>query len=922
MRHAIRVCAAALMLMALAACVAQPVTKSDDSASTPDIAFTRFRLDNGLTVIVHEDHKAPVVAVNIWYHVGSRNEKAGHTGFAHLFEHLMFNGSEHYNDDFFKPFSQVGTTDQNGTTNTDRTNFFETVPSNALDLALWMESDRMGYLAGAIDQARLDEQRGVVENEKRQDENRPYGEAFNQIVEHTYPAAHPYSHPVIGSMADLDAASVDDVKQWFHDYYGAANAVLSIAGDVDTATIRKKVAHYFGEIPSGPPVQHMQEWTARRTGKRVQVMQDRVPAPRVYMAWNVPGLTSKQVDYLDMVGDILSSGKSSRLYKRLVYDDKLASSVQAGVFERELGSQFMVIATVLPGKDIKQVEAAIHEELARFLKNGPTADELQRTKAGYLADFVRGIERVGGFGGISDILASSQVYAGDPAFYKVRLERHRQASAADLEQAARDWLGDGEYLLEVVPFGPHKASASKADRSKLPKVGAYPEITFPRTEATTLSNGLRVILAHRDAVPVINFRLLLDAGYAADQFARPGTATLAMYALDEGTSHRTGLEISDELHRLGTHLSADSNLDLSDVSMSTLKRNLDPSLDLFADVVLHPSFPADQVARLKSQQIAGIQREKQSPVQMALRVFPKLLYGEGHAYSMPFTGSGYVSSVTALTPADLKQFHDTWFKPNHATLVVVGDTTMAAIKPRLEKLFGEWKAGDVPRKNIAHVPPATKPTVYLLNRPDSKQSVIFAGNIAPPTGAPNNIAIETMNDILGGEFTSRINMNLREDKHWAYGAYSVLPDAEGQRPFLVYAPVQTDKTAESMREIDRELHAYVKSKPATAAELTRAKNSQTRSLPGRWETAGAVAGSIAEQVRFHLPANYWDTYATHVRGLDLEQVRSAADDVLRPDALTWIVVGDLARIEPAIRKLGLGEIHYIDANGNPVPGGH
>ena len=883
------------------------------------IPYQRFVLSNGLTLIVHEDHKAPIVAVNVWYHVGSKNEQPGRTGFAHLFEHLMFNGSEHYDKETQAPLERVGATDLNGTTNNDRTNYFVNVPTGALDLALWLESDRMGHLVGAISQAKLDEQRGVVQNEKRQNENEPYGKVWDFLTPRLFPANHPYSWTVIGSMADLDAASLDDVKGWFQTYYGPSNAVLVIAGDVDAKTAREKVERYFGDIPAGPPVARQETWVAKRSGSQRGVMQDRVSQSRLYKVWNVPQWGSSDATYLGLAASVLSDGKSSRLYKRLVYDEQIATDVDASLDLREIGGLFMVTASARPGVDLARVEHAVNEELARFLATGPTPAELARVKIRARAGFIRGVERIGGFGGKSDVLAQGEVFAGRPDFYTVRLRQIAAATTAQVRGTATRWLGDGDYTLEVHPFPEYTAATTGVDRSRLPDVSATPAPAFPTLERATLSNGLKIVLAERRSIPQVQLDLLVDAGFASDQFALPGTASLAMSMLDEGTATRTGLQISDRLASLGANLGAGSRLDVSSVSLEALHDNLDPSLEIFADVILHPAFRRTDLDRLKRQRLAQIQREKADPIGLALRVFPKLVFGEGHAYANPWSGSGTEASTQKITRADLVKFHQTWFKPNHATLIVVGATTMAEIKPRIERLFAGWKPGDVPQKNIGEVAQQPHPAVYLFDRPGSLQSVIIAGNVAPPKSNPDEPAIETMSAVLGTDFGSRLNMNLREDKHWAYGAGSFIRDARGQRPFLAYAPVQTDKTKEAAAEILKELRGIVADRPVQPDELERAKASLTLTLPGTWETMGALAGSIGDIVTFGLDDRYFDAYAERIRAQTPASVTAAAVETVEPDHLVWIIVGDRAKIEAPLRELGLGDLRILDADGNPVP---
>ena len=887
-------------------------------AQDVDIPFKEFTLDNGLTVIVHEDHKAPIVAVNLWYHVGSKNERPGKTGFAHLFEHLMFGGSEHAKGRYIDAMEKIGATDLNGTTNNDRTNYFENVPTSALDYTLWMESDRMGFLLGQLDQKTLDLQRGVVQNEKRQGENQPYAVSFQLITQNTYPAGHPYSWTVIGDMADLNAASMDDVKEWFKTYYGPSNVVICLAGDIDFKTAKEKVEKYFGNIPPGPPVGHQEAWIAKMTGTHRGVVQDRVPQARIYKVWNVPPDGTPDGDYLDLVSDVLSSGKSSRFYKRLVYDDQIATNANAFVDLREIAGQFRIQATAKPGGDLAQVEKELDEELAKFLKDGPTAEELARVKAQYQANFIRGIERIGGFGGKSDQLARNQVFHGEPAHYKVSLKRVQEATAEDLKAAANRWLTDGVYILEVHPFPDYKTAAAGADRTKPPTIGTPPALKLPKLERATLSNGLKVILAERHEVPLVSFWLDLDAGYAADPAGQPGTSTMATSLLSGGTKTRNALQISDEEALLGAQIAAYSNLDLSVVRLSSLKSKLDSSLELYSDLILNPLFPEDDFKKQQKLQIAAIQREQTTPIQMGLRVFPGLLYGPGHAYGNPLTGSGTIASVEKMTREDLAKFHQAWFKPNHATLVIAGDTTLSEITPKLEKLFSGWKPGQTPEKNVKPVQLPPKSIVYMMDKPGAQQSIIMVGNIAPPQNNPNEIAIEAMNDALGGLFLSRINSNLREDKHWSYGTRTLLWSARGQRPWLTLAPVQTDKTKESLVEISKELRGVLGDHPLTQEELSVVQDSETLSLPGSRETQQEVGNSINELVQFGLPDDYYETMAAKIRALKPADVANAAKIVDHPDNLIWVVVGDRSKIEAGVNELNLGELRFLGPDGKPI----
>ena len=551
----------------------------------------------------------------------------------------------------------------------------------------------------------------------------------------------------------------------------------------------------------------------------------------------------------------------------------------------------------------------------RFIKSGPTPDEMQRIKTQYQANFIRGIERIGGFGGKSDRLAQSQVFRGSPDAYKISLQRVHLATAEDLRAAAQRWLSDGVYILQVDPFPDYKTASAGADRSKAPDTGTPPELKLPKLQRTTLSNGLKVILAERHEVPLVDFTLASDAGFASDASTSPGTANLAMLVLTDGTRTRDALKISDELESIGATLKGSSNLDLSFVSLSALTAKLDASLDLFADVVLNPSFPENEVKREQKLVLAGIEREQNAPTTLALRLLPELLYGNGHPYANPLTGSGTKESVAKLTREDLIKFHDSWLRPGNSTLVVVGDTTLAEVTPKLEKLFAGWKGGNPPAKNVKTVPIATKSSVYLIDKPGALQSVIVAGVVAPPRANPQEIAIEAMNNSLGGMFGARLNMNLREDKHWSYGARTVVRDARSQRPFYAVAPVQTDKTKEAMVEMNKEFRGIVGNNPISSDELKKIQANETLKLPGSRETLEALSQSIVDLVQFGLPDDYYDAYAGKVRALRTSDVNAAAKEVVRADNLTWIVVGDRAKIETGVRELNLGKFRLMDVDG-------
>ncbi len=884
-----------------------------------DIPYEQFTLPNGLRVIVHTDRKAPIVAVSIWYHIGSKDEPAGKTGFAHLFEHLMFSGSENHNADFFKPLQDVGATDYNGTTWFDRTNYFENVPTPALDLALFLEADRMGHLLGAITQAKLDLQRGVVQNEKRQGDNQPFGLTEYAVQENLFPQGHPYYHTTIGSMADLDKASLADVKNWFRAGYGPNNAVLVLAGDIDLATARAKVAQYFGSIPAGPAPARYAAPVPERTATTRLTLHDKISAPRLSRVFVIPGRTDPAVIPVNIAVSVLAGGQSSRLYNDLVRDRQLAVSVSGNVQGFEKVSEVQFDVDLKPGVDPAAVDARIDAVMAQFLKDGPTSDEVSRVVTGGVAGTIRGLEKVGGFGGKAVTLAEGAVYAGDPGFYRVNLQRLADATPASVAAGARRWLARGDFRLTTLP-GPREATVAQTapvqlppqhspdgDTSKLPKVTGTPELKFPAVQRTTLSNGLQVELAQRATVPVVQMTLSFDAGNAADPHSKLGTQRLMLSLLDEGTTTRSGRQIAEEEERLGLSIGAGSDNDRTRVSMNALKPNLTASLELFSDIVRNSTFAPEQVERLRNIALTGIEDELNDPQSVALRTLPPLLYGSDHPYGVPLTGSGTTAGLKAVTRADLVAFRSRWLRPDNAVLFVAGDIGMDELKPLLETVLGDWRPAASAAKGVKTfpaVPPAGASHIVLIDRPASPQSLIAAGKVLPVKGTEDTIRIRAANDVIGGDFFSRLNTDLRETKGWSYGVYSSVYSVREAMPLLVVAPVQTDRTGDSITAMIADTGAVGGAKPIDALELRRVVNGITRALPGEYETAGAVLGAIESNFVLGRPDDYQVTLASRYRALTVADL-NAQVPALSTNGMTWVVIGDRKQVEPQLKATGL-----------------
>jgi predicted Zn-dependent peptidase len=899
--------------------------------SRVDIPYEKFVLPNGLTTIIHTDRKSPVVAVTTYYKVGSKNEPRGKTGFAHLYEHLFFGGSANV-PNFDIPLEGAGSTPTNGSTWYDRTNYVETVPTGALDLALFMESDRMGALLPAVTQDKLDKQRGVVQNEKRQGDNQPYGLAEYAVADGLFPVGHPYRHSTIGSMADLDAASLGDVRKWFAEHYGPNNVVLVLSGDIDAATARPKVEKWFGAIPKGPAVAPVAAEPVTLAAPISRDMADQVPVLRLTRQWSGPGLNEADTPALRIGMTVLGGLASSRLDNALVRGQQLAVSVGASAQVFEQVSILDMTMDVKPGVQRSAAEAAFDKVLADFLDKGPSADEVQRAVVSTLSGEIGGLEQVGGFSGKGATLAEGQVYSGDPAKYKADLQAIAALTPDAVRTAMRKWLARPVYKLAIVPGtrtdsgnamggwgdeqqNPAPAPDARAKAAKLaappkrslPPVAPVGELAFPAIERTTLSNGIPVALARRTAVPKLVLSIDFDAGYAADALDTPGTQGLMLGMLEEGTRTRNATQIAEEQERLGAAIGTGATLDTSSVTLSALSANLAPSLALTADLLLRPAFAQADFDRARGQAEAELSQAESTPAALAARTLGGELYGS-HPYAQPGDGLGTRIALASLTPAALRAAHAKWLRPDLARITVVGDVTMEELKPLLEKALGGWKAPAAPRpvKALDAQTPAPASRIVLIDRPNSPQSVIYAGRVLPLTGrTPGEEPLALANDVVGNNFLSRLNLDIREDKGWSYGVSSRVTQSIGPRALQVMAPVQADRTGDSIRAIIKDMAAFPARQPVSAVEYQRVTEGAIRGLPNQFETNGAVLAAIVKNDRLGRPEDYYVRLAATYRGIDAKRIGAAAGQYLQPTDLTWIVVGDRKVVEPQLKGLGL-----------------
>jgi zinc protease len=902
-------------------------------AAEVDIPYEEFTLPNGLRVIVHTDRKAPVVAVSVWYHVGSRFEPAGKTGFAHLFEHLMFYGSENADGPFFGRLEDIGATDWNGTTWFDRTNYFETVPTGALDRALFLESDRMGHLLGAVTQTKLDAQRSVVQNEKRMGENEPYGLVEYAQLDALLPKDHPYHHSTIGSMADLNAASLADVQNWFKAHYGPNNAVLVLAGDIDVPTAKRKVARWFGDIPAGPAPVDV-DATVPTLDKDVEkVMKDHVATVRLYRDWIVPGVNGEDLPALQLAMAVFGGLSSSRLDTALVRNEKVAVGVSASIQDFEKLGMAEITVDVKPGQDPVAVGKRLDALLADFLARGPSADEVQRAATRIVSGTISGLERVGGTNGKAVTLAEGAVYSGDPAKYRKDLAAFAAATPQSVAAAARKWFGRPVFRLTVEPGDrsaednalagnaihhpayfhdparPAPVAAAPTPPAKIaePPIEPVADLQFPKVEHAKLSNGIEVLFARRDTVPTVRVSVAFDAGNAADDKAKLGTGALMTALLDEGTKTRSSLQIAEEQERLGATISAGSSMDRTNVGLFALKPNLDASLELLSDVVRNPAFAPAEVERLRGQLLSRIASEKTQPVAIAQRLLPPLLYGQAHPYGVPFTGSGDEKGVTAVTRDDLVAFHQTWIRPDNATIFVTGDTTLPELLPLLEKRFGNWQAPASPKgAKLFRMDRMMRPSrIVLVDKPQSPQSMILAGLLTGKKGTDNPVTLITANEVMGGSTTSRLIMDLRETKGWAYYAGTQLAGVKETIPLLVFAPVQTDKTGESIVAARQDIKAFLTDKGTTEAERNQTINSQILSLPGSFETSADLLGAMMRNTLLGRPDDYYSHLPGIYRAMTAADLDKAAREAIDADRLIWVVVGDAQKVRPQLDAVGL-----------------
>ena len=881
------------------------------------IAFDKFTLSNGLDVILSQDNSLPVASVNLWYHVGSKNEDQGKTGFAHLFEHVMFEGSKHHDTSFFEPLQKVGA-NLNGSTTPDRTNYWVDVPSNYLELILWLESDRMGYLLEALTDRKLDVQRDVVKNERRQNyENRPYGMAHMLLQPAAFPAPHPYNWTTIGSPEDLDNASLDDVKSFFRRFYTPNNASLAIVGDFDPDEARAMVEKYFGDIPPGSHIERAVRMDSSLSGAVELTTYDRVQLPRLYITWpTVPAFSADQ-PALDMVAAILGDGRSSRMYRSLVYEKRSARDVHVYHHDQEIAGEFIVQATANPGHSLDELESELLRQLEDIRSGNVDARELERARNRIQASHVFQLERSGGFGGRADQLNYYNTLTGDPEFVNNDLDRYMAVGIEDVRRAA-SMLGNARVKLSIHPEAERSASATSVQRDLMPAAAPQPSFTAPVPNRARLDNGLSVLHVERRGIPTAAFGLVIRSGSADDSPRRAGIAHLTTAMLPEGTANRTSNQISDEMEFLGSQIRAAASREHILLTSDGLTSTWRDTLAILGDVAMNPEFPDHELERIRANVLTDLSRISDNPATISARATRGVMFGPGTPYGHPQSGSE--ESVSATTRSDLQTYFNAHFDPRTATFIIVGDLSLDEAVEAADKTFGSWRASsDTPeRYRSAVTPPEPSPTaIYLADKPGAAQSVVRSGHLTIPRNHPDYLPLNLFNYIFGGQFSARLNMNLRQDKGYSYGYMSTIDWNLAPSMLVAGGGVQTAVTKETVIETLKEFQDIVGDRPVTETEFTDAIQGILRSLPAQFETQPRIVAQLTRMVAYDLTDDYLAQLPDRLAEVNLEDVRRVASDLLDVDHLNIVIAGDASVVEPGLRELDI-PIVRIDYEGREL----
>ena len=878
--------------------------------------FSKTTLANGIDVIARRQGPLPVVAVNLWYHVGSKNEERRQRGFAHLFEHLMFEGSEHYPGDFFKPLQRLGVS-INGSTSSDRTNYYEDTPAAHVELVLAMESDRMGHFLPALSDEKIRIQKDVVKNEYRQNvANRPYGMAGRLMAEAMFPPGHPYSWTTIGVMEDVEAASRDDVEAFFRRFYVPGNASLALVGDIDEDRALALAERYFGDLPGG--TRSLIPWAPepKLAGEVAIKVHDRVELDRVYFSWHTVPQFRDDDAALVLLADILGRGKSCRLFRKLVVERGLSQDVGSHQSGRELAGTFSVSTTLRPGKSWESARDLIDAEIASIADLGVDEAELARVKNSRLAGFIYALDNVGGFGGVADRLNAYNTYLGDPGRVTSDLGRYQAVTAEAVRQAARSYLlGAPKVSLTVLGRKPATISPP-LDRSVPPKPSTATAFQAPRPEVFELKCGLPVWVIPRRDLPIVASTFVLDAGASTHGPGRGGLAGLTADMLDEGTASRSSHQIALAVEGMGTSLSVSAGWDGAYVGLQCLTTHLEPSLDLAVDVLRNPSFPTEEWDRIHAQTLAGLKAERDSAEARAGRALLRALFDADHPYRVPVDGEE--ATVSRLTRDDLIAFHRERYTPGDAAFVVAGDVNPEAIVALLDDRLSGWSGRSPEKLEVREATRRTSPRLLLLDRPGAPQAVVRVGHVGTHRLDPDYTDLMVWNQILGGQFSSRLNAKLREEKGFTYGVRSHFDFRKGAGPFLISSSLQSDRLDEALEDLRGEVFGLLGDRPPTASELDDARRSLIEGQARHFETPSALVSRYAGLFLHGLPPDHHARFTERLEAVSLASLEAAARRRVDPRALVFVVVADADLVAGPLEALGWASVERFDERDSPL----
>jgi predicted Zn-dependent peptidase len=880
------------------------------------INYQKHILKNGLQVLLHQDSSVPFVAVNVWYHVGSKNEQRGKTGFAHLFEHVMFEGSKNHNKSYFEPLEKIGAS-INGSTNADRTNYWVNLPSNYLELALWLESDRMGFLLDALDQSRFDIQREVVKNERRQSyENRPYGNAYLMLQPEVFPLPHPYNWPTIGSQEDLDNASLEDVKDFFRTFYVPSNASLAIAGDIDLDSALNLIEKNFGDLPPGKPISRMNSMESPLSGTTTLVTHDNVQLERLYCTWPTTPAFNKHEPALDLLAVILGQGKSSRLHRKLVHDGEIAKDVSVASYSQEIAGEFIIQVTTSPNKSTDQIAKYLNEEIELIAGTQPDTKEMDFALNQVRTQYVKGLEKLGGFGGVADQLNYFNVIGNNPDLVSNYIDVYQNITAKDVSNAAEQFLGDKKVELKVLPIQNRMKSKSSFNRSKMPRPSKNSNFAAPIPSRLKLQNGLQILGIERPKLPMVAFGLYMPFGSISDPEGLPGLLHYVTSMLQEGTSKHTSKQIAELLEHKGASISTHVRENGTIIWAECLKSSFAEIYELFSEIILDPTFPKEDMERIRRQKLTDLARISDDANAIAGRAAKALMFGLESPLGHPIYGTE--DSVGKITRTDLISCHETLFGPKGSILLSAGDFDMDDVLKMSESLFGDWKNQSKQQNNNSHlINDNTKGKIHLINKPDAPQSVIMVGQALVKRTDPDYLPLTIFNQVLGGEFSSRLNSNLRQDKGYSYGYMSSIKWLDGPSPFFAGGSVQTEVTRESLIETFKEFSDIRDKNPVTDTEFNDAVNNVLRGLPSNFETISQLVDQMSNIALYGLPDDYYSHYPQDIAKVKIEDVQRVAHKYMESEPDLILVVGDKVQLDSKLQDLGY-EIIHTDNEGRPL----